>query len=199
MIPEKYSIKFRLRSPRCGGTDRQSPARAEQIHRNLLYDVSVLLFPWFEPWLDNRLKTFVMCSPTDYWETRWQQHSQPYIQDWVGGVGAVMTTAKKMKCPCVTSYYTVNRIYTINCTVMHVIAFTNMSVSVKTREKQWKESLDARKTKINGFWHPVWMNLDTVNLPNQYVFFKKNLSVKVWWLCKSVLLLIGKNYMYIRH
>lgn len=74
----EYSIKFRLlSSTKCGGTALQSPARAEQIHRNLLYDVGVLLFPWFEPWLDNRLKTFVMCSPTDYWEKRWQKKTQP--------------------------------------------------------------------------------------------------------------------------
>lgn len=97
----EYSIKFRLlSSPKCGGTARQSPAWAEQIHRNLLYDVSVLLFPWFEPWLDNRLKTFVMCSPADYWEKWWQkkhnQHSQPYIQDWVGGAAAVMTKKNEM-------------------------------------------------------------------------------------------------------
>lgn len=31
-----------------GRTDWQSPVRAEQIRHNLLYDVSMLLFSWFE-------------------------------------------------------------------------------------------------------------------------------------------------------
>ena len=51
-----------------GRADLCTPVRAKQISHNLLCDVCMLLFSWFEPWLDNRLSTFVVYRVTDYWD-----------------------------------------------------------------------------------------------------------------------------------
>lgn len=194
----EYSIKFRLlSSPKCGGTARQSPARAEQIHRNLLYDVGVLLFPWFEPWLDNRLKTFVMCSPADYWEKRWQKKTQPaqhhtFRTEWEA---FLLSWQRKTKCPCVMSYYTVNRKYKISCTVMYAITLTNMSVNIKPciQKAMKRQTLTQKRLRLMDSDNCI-VNLDTVNVSIQF----QN-KTSVWLIFKSMTSLITQKCIFRRH